>query len=255
MMLMVPHVVSAFLSPSMRGATRQALSRSVSGSCKTSCLQATIEPTDLFSSWAETGRDEVMAAGHNAAVTEMLKELEPHLEGDFKQRFSFLDVGCGNGWVVRRMMSSQGCERAMGVDGAKEMIRKAKRMEEQTAVGASFTCQNIVDFECDKPFDVVMSMEVLYYLKEEEVATFLKNLSERILTKGGLFVLGLDHFAENESCHDWAKVNNTRMLLWTAETWQKALESAGFEIVKGPWRAAEGREGMPSGTLAFIVRS
>ena len=32
--------------------------------------------------------------------------------------FSAVDVGCGNGWVVRKLQSHDKCEYAMGIDGA-----------------------------------------------------------------------------------------------------------------------------------------
>ena len=230
---------------SYEAAKRRTLREAASGS---------IEPTDLFSNWAETGRDEIMAAGHNEAVTEMLKELEPHLPASSPYRV--LDLGCGNGWVARRMISKDLCIYSIGVDGAAEMIKKAKAMEEKEGTGAEFTMANIIDFSPERPCDVVFSMEVLYYLREDEVKSLLRRLNteSEILSEGGLFVLGLDHFEENEDCHGWADLNNTRMLLWSEHKWKSELEAAGFDIVKA-WRAAPGRPDIKSGTLAFICRS
>ena len=53
--------------------------------------------TDLFSDWAEIGRDQGMAKAHNPAVSEILSTV---LAGREKA-FSFIDAGCGNGWVVQ----------------------------------------------------------------------------------------------------------------------------------------------------------
>ena len=70
-------------------------------------------PTAVFSEWAEIGRDERMAKGHEVAVNNML---EYALKD--KKKFSFIDAGCGNGWVVRLVKAHKGCVAAAGVDGA-----------------------------------------------------------------------------------------------------------------------------------------
>ena len=77
-------------------------------------------PTAVFSEWAEIGRDELMAKGHEVAVNNML---EYALKD--KKKFSFIDAGCGNGWVVRLVKARKGCVAASGVDGAQMMIEKA----------------------------------------------------------------------------------------------------------------------------------
>ena len=50
---------------------------------------------DFFDAWALNGRDLSMEKGHSKAVNKFLRSI------DFTDSFSFLDVGCGNGWVVR----------------------------------------------------------------------------------------------------------------------------------------------------------
>ena len=203
-----------------------------------------------------------MAAGHEVAVSEMLSTAENYLP---KQPFSFLDIGTGNGWVARRMSGHPNCKSALGVDGADQMILNAEEAEEEEKTGASFVKANLVDFQPEQAVDVAFSMEVLYYLKEEEVKQLFKNLSEKWLIPGGLFVWGIDHYTENAACHDWSSINGVHMLLWTESQWTAALEEAGFSVIKC-WRAANRPEtlDMPgasadyegsSGTLAFIVRN
>ena len=81
--------------------------------------------TDLFSEWADVGRDEGMERGHSASVEVMLKEL---LEG-WNRPFRVMDIGCGNGWVVRRLSAHALCSHASGVDGAPSMIAKARTID------------------------------------------------------------------------------------------------------------------------------
>ena len=81
--------------------------------------------TDLFSDWAEVGRDKGMADAHDPAVTEILDNILK----DQKTPFTFIDAGCGNGWVVRKVRSMPNCNTAIGVDGARAMIDNAKNMK------------------------------------------------------------------------------------------------------------------------------
>ena len=52
--------------------------------------------TDIFSEWAEVGKDTGMETNHAQAVDKMLS----HLVNSRTSPFSFIDAGCGNGWVV-----------------------------------------------------------------------------------------------------------------------------------------------------------
>ena len=81
--------------------------------------------TDLFSEWADIGKDEGMELGHAASVDAMLGLLL----NDWDQPFTALDLGCGNGWVVRQLAQHPQCTRAIGVDGAPSMIQKARSID------------------------------------------------------------------------------------------------------------------------------
>ena len=57
----------------------------------------------LFDKWAKTGRAEEMEKGHGATVNKFLDKLV------FDKPFTFLDIGCGNGWVVRKISQLSNC--------------------------------------------------------------------------------------------------------------------------------------------------
>ena len=59
-------------------------------------------PTTVFSEWAAIGRDERMAKGHEVAVKNMLDYALRGLDN-----YSFIDAGCGNGWVVRLVKANK----------------------------------------------------------------------------------------------------------------------------------------------------
>ena len=76
------------------------------------------EATDVFSEWALRNRDEGMESGHANSVNEMLNIAIPMLDVPF----SVIDVGCGNGWVCRKLQSNKNCSKVVGIDGSIDMI-------------------------------------------------------------------------------------------------------------------------------------
>ena len=83
-------------------------------------------PINVFSGWALNGKDEGMEKHHNDSVMNMI---------DFACRglpeYSFIDAGCGNGWVVRHISNDSKCNSAIGVDGSSNMINKAKKLDDK----------------------------------------------------------------------------------------------------------------------------
>ncbi|MAF93223.1 nodulation protein S NodS [Candidatus Woesearchaeota archaeon] len=174
--------------------------------------------TDLFSEWADNGRDEGMEKGHAASVNIMLEHL---LEG-WDQPFTALDIGCGNGWVVRRLNDHPLCTRATGIDGAPSMIAKARSVDPQ----GDYVEAMLPDWAPDKPVDLIHTMECLYYL--DDPLTFLKTLHDTWIKPGGRIVIGVDHYVENPSSHDWGPSLNVHMALLSINQWADGLREAGF---------------------------
>ena len=196
--------------------------------------------TDVFHDWALVGKDEGMEKGHAASVSEMLEFIWQQVESTDKN-FSAVDVGCGNGWVVRKLKSHENCEYAMGIDGAEAMIAKAKTIDANT----DYTQALLPDFQPKRKFDFIHSMEFLYYLKEPE--NMLKLFHDNWLTDSGWAVIGIDHYAENEDSLSWPDYVGVHMSTRTTEQWQQAWMDAGFTNIKH-WIAG-GENGV---TLVFV---
>ena len=116
------------------------------------------DATEVFDHWAVIGKDEGMEKGHAAAVKEMLEFIE-------KTRikpFNAIDIGCGNGWVVRKLSDFVNCMHATGIDGAESMIAKAKNIDEK----GDYRLVVLPQFEMNEKFDVIHSMEFIYYLHD-----------------------------------------------------------------------------------------
>ena len=60
--------------------------------------------------------------------------------------FIFLDAGCGNGWVVRKVSKLKNCTKAIGIDGSKKMIEKAKSLDYIN----KYYCENLLDWKPKK---------------------------------------------------------------------------------------------------------
>lgn len=166
---------------------------------------STISATDLFSQWAAEGKDEKMAKGHETAVYEICTKAQNFIEAE---KFSFIDIGCGNGWAVEAQAMNTRVRQSFGVDGAKNMIIKAKRnaLTKSKAESLSMDIKplglctpayfysDINTYVPPNKFDFVFSMEVMYYLSEIQIPFVLKSIHDNFLTKNGLLVMGLDHY-------------------------------------------------------------
>ena len=183
------------------------------------------EATDVFGEWAETGKDKGMAEGHAVSVDEMVSfALKERFH--IGKNFSFLDLGCGNGWVVRNVTKNPLCERAVGIDGAKQMIANA----ESFGGNAKYILTDINSFESDEKYDVIHSMEVLYYLKDPSI--IVQKISESWLNEGGRFIAGIDLYYENADSHSWQEKVGTPMLMLRESDWIEIFEEAGLKDVQ-----------------------
>lgn len=179
-------------------------------------------PTTVFGEWAERGRDEGMAKGHQQAVDHMLG-----LVLSDQKAFSFLDAGCGNGWVVRQVSQHPKCVSAAGVDGAHQMTNKAQNDDSVN----SYTCADLDNWKPNSPVDIVHSMEVVYYLKDP--FTFLQNVYNSWLTTNGVLILGLDFYKENTVSHSWPEDCGVSIMhLFSESQWVGLFRKAGFKEVE-----------------------
>jgi trans-aconitate methyltransferase len=175
--------------------------------------------TDVFGEWAIAGKDAGMETGHAPAVQAMLAAAEPHLPDNF----SAIDLGCGNGWVVR-LLEAMGASHAAGVDGARAMIDKARAIDP----AGSYHCELLPDWAPPHKVDLVHSMEFLYYL--EDPASMIQAIHDHWLNPGGILVMGVDHYAEHEASLAWPEHVGVAMTTLTTHEWRAAILQAGFEV-------------------------
>jgi len=194
--------------------------------------------TDVFSEWAEQGRDIGMEKGHSASVSEMLEAAIPNLP----QPFSAIDIGCGNGWVVRKF-TTLGANKTEGVDGAEQMILRAKEIDPQ----GTYHQAQLPEWTPETQFNLVHTMEFLYYLKNPQ--EMLTKIHDEWLEDGGWLIAGVDHYLEHKASLDWPDKLDVHMTTMSIDEWKNALQNAGFQNIR-IWQAASS-ENFP-GTLAML---
>jgi ubiquinone/menaquinone biosynthesis C-methylase UbiE len=175
------------------------------------------ETTKLFDVWANTGRSEEMEKGHGTTVNQFLDKLS------LKENFRFLDIGCGNGWVVRKMSNKSSCIKSIGIDKSKMMIKNAK--SKKSSEKESYFVTELEEWNTKEKFDVIFSMESLYYSVPMEPA--LEKVF-RLLKKGGAFYCGTDFYSDNTLTTRWIKDMNIPMDLRSEKEWKKMFRDAGL---------------------------
>ena len=75
-----------------------------------------------FNRWAEAGRGDEMEQTHLPIVEPMLALIE------FKPQDKVLDVGCGTGWLVRRIAPLVSSGLATGMDVSDAMLGRAQAL-------------------------------------------------------------------------------------------------------------------------------
>ncbi len=174
--------------------------------------------TALFSEWAMKGKDEGMERGHAASVQEMLQLAQIPRASPY----SAIDVGCGNGWVCRKINDDPMCQKVEGVDGSATMIEKAK----ETDPAGFYFHGNLPEWEPTEGVDFIHSMEFLYYLKDP--AAMLKIFHDSWLNSDGMLVAGVDHYLENQDSLTWPDALDVHMTTMSEEQWHEAMLKAGF---------------------------
>ena len=197
--------------------------------------------TDVFSQWALKGKDAGMERGHAASVNAMLELALPNVKSDF----SAIDLGCGNGWVTR-LLTELGASHSEGVDGAVEMIKKAR----ETDSVHKYSHGTLPGWNPERKFDLVHTMEFLYYL--EDPVEMITKIHDEWLEDGGVMIAGVDHYLEHVDSLTWPEYVGVHMTTLSIEEWKNAVESAGFRDVEIHQVAA--KEDFP-GTLVMMGRA
>ncbi|MCV0391891.1 MAG: class I SAM-dependent methyltransferase [Nitrosopumilus sp.] len=172
-----------------------------------------------FDKWAQNGRAEIMEIEHGKNVSRFLDKIS------FDKPFTFLDFGCGNGWVVRKISEKTNCKKAIGIDKSKKMIIQAKK--KITSNKERYIHTDIDSWKYSGKFDYIFSMESLYYVDSIE-----KSLQKihKLLSPGGIFYCGTDFYSDNKATARWKGIMKIQMHLHSEKEWKEFFRKAGFNV-------------------------
>ena len=176
------------------------------------------EVRKTFDKWAQNGRAELMEEEHGGNVLKILKSIS------FDKPFTFLDVGCGNGWVIKKIVKEKNCKKAIGIDKSKKMIIQAKK---KTEGKEEFIHTDIESMKYRGKFNFVFSMESLYYADSIEIA--LEKIY-KLLKPGGQFFCGTDFYTDNKATARWAGIMKIQMHLHSKKEWKEFFKNTGFNV-------------------------
>jgi SAM-dependent methyltransferase len=176
-----------------------------------------------FNRWAEAGRGEGMEQDHLPITLPVLEKMR------LAATDTVLDVGCGSGWLSRRLAKRVPEGRVVGMDVSDEMIRLARRM--------SLDCENILyatgevgEIPWDANFfNHAISVESAYYWPEP--AAGIKEIF-RVLRPGGATRILINYYRDNPHCHQWGPLLAVPTHLLLAEEWAELFGTAGFVDVE-----------------------
>lgn len=146
---------------------------------------------------------------------------------EFSDGMVMLDIGCGGGATLKRLLKRSPEGMVYGIDISEESVAKAKNVNKQLLNKQVFVRQGSADslpWE-DQKFDVVTAVETVYFWPDlpqcfQEV--------KRVLKPGGQFAIMLE-VIEGDSI--WTNVVEG-MTVYSPEMLKDMLEQAGFGDVK-----------------------
>jgi ubiquinone/menaquinone biosynthesis C-methylase UbiE len=180
------------------------------------------ELREEFNRWAEAGRGDAMEEQHLPIVEPMLALIE------FKPRDRVLDVGCGTGWLVRRIAPLVPAGLAAGLDVSDGMVRRAEVLSAELP-NVVFALGGAEAIPWDSRFfSKLVSIESAYYWPDP--ARGLREIF-RVLSPGGSAWILINYYRDNPHCHQWGELLEVPTHLFSAAEWAELFRQAGFRNV------------------------
>ncbi len=179
-------------------------------------------------------------------LTSMDKEHLPmakwaHTQFELPQEADIVDIGCGGGYNIKRMLSKCSKGKIYGFDISEESVKKARKVNKAELGKRVEIMQGSVEKMpfSDGQLDLATAFETIFFWPEPE-----KNIVEvyRILKNDGRFVI-INNYGDPNI--DWEK-KVPCMTRYTAEELKAFMEKAGFRNItiakQGNFFCIEGRK-------------
>jgi ubiquinone/menaquinone biosynthesis C-methylase UbiE len=175
-----------------------------------------------FNRWAKDGRGEGMEEHHLPIVEPTLALM------DLQPADRVLDLGCGSGWLTRRLAATLPSGHVVGVDVSDEMIRRAELACTGIA-NVKFLRGTAEEIPAQAEFfTTVLSVESAYYWPDP--ARGIREIF-RVLRPGGSAWILINYYRDNPHCHQWGALYSVPTHLLSAAEWQELFGAAGFRPV------------------------
>ena len=142
-----------------------------------------------------------------------------------------LDIGCGGGANVKRLLEKVPYGKVTGIDYSKISVIKSEKTNK--AGIKNKRCEILQANVMDLPFgndvfDLITAFETIYFWPD--VLEAFKQV-HRVLKPNGTFMICNEVSGENPKDEKWAKIIDG-MKIYNSEQIRKPLESAGFTDIK-----------------------
>jgi SAM-dependent methyltransferase len=175
-----------------------------------------------FNRWAEAGRGEGMEQEHLPITLPVLEKMR------LAPTDNVLDLGCGAGWLSRRLAKLVPEGRVVGMDISDEMIRHARRASVDFD-NLMFVAGEVAQIPWQPHFfSHAISVESSYYWPDP--AAGIKDIF-RVVQDGGAAWILINYYRDNPHCHQWGNLLAVQTHLLSAKEWAKHFRAAGFTNV------------------------
>lgn len=142
---------------------------------------------------------------------------------EIHDRWTMLDIGCGGGATLKRLLKRSEGAKVYGIDISEESVAKARRVNAKVLDKQVFVTQGSAEklqYE-DGKFDLVTAVETVYFWPN--LPDCLKEV-KRVLKPGGQFAIMVEVIEDDSMWTDIVK----GMTAYTPEQLKKLLDDAGF---------------------------
>jgi SAM-dependent methyltransferase len=175
-----------------------------------------------FDRWAEAGRGEGMEQDHLPITLPVLEKMR------LAATDNVLDVGCGAGWLSRRLAKLVPEGRVVGMDISDQMIRHARRASTDFG-NLLFVTGEVKEIPWQPHFFAhAISVESSYYWPNP--AAGIQDIF-RVLHEGGSAWILINYYRDNPHCHQWGELLAVPTHLLSGEEWAELFRNAGFTNV------------------------
>ena len=178
-----------------------------------------------------------------------------HFLGDVRNK-SVLDLACGEGFWTR-LIKGNGAATAAGIDSSKKMVGLARDKEEECPLGIEYSVHDVASLPRLGEFDLITAMFLLHYARtRDELSAMCDNIFSNLKAGGRFLSVNISpvHPLQNDKRYEFTReakgplkegdamtttifkegveLCSFRVYFWKKETYEIALEKAGFRAIR-----------------------